>query len=109
MNFGLTKIKGIITLVASIIGGVALSQYAGWYMCFDCSSDVAMQSLINGTAIGIFLFLIPIYLIWSIFDKKPSSNIGNYLGWVVTAIFIVIILALLFLFIYQQIKYPNIY
>ena len=108
MNFGITKIKGIITLIISIIGGGVLFSFAGWGMCFDCSSTVAIQSLITGMIVGFFCFFIPIYIIWSLLDKKESSKGGKIIGLTLTTVFLVIILCLIALFIIEQIKYPGI-
>ncbi|MCX6720360.1 MAG: hypothetical protein NTW11_00955 [Candidatus Staskawiczbacteria bacterium] len=109
MNFGITKIKGMATLIISVIGGIILSSSAGWWMCFDCSSDIATQSLITGIIVGFFCFFIPIYIIWSFFDIKQSSRVGKIIGIILTIVFILIVLSLIGLFMIEKVYYPNIH
>lgn len=108
MNFGITKLKIIVTLIVSFLMGIFAPAYLDWG-CLDCSPDQAFDDKIFGTILGFLAAFFPLYIIWSFFDKKPSSLFGKNIGRIITIVFVMIVLVSLFLFVYEKINYPNIH
>jgi hypothetical protein len=101
MHFGITKLKFAISLFTAIAFGFYFSIILGFGQCFDCSRDVYTRSIIRAYIFGSIIAFIPIYLLWSFFDKKTSSKIGKYVGIAITVISVMLLLVLITLFLLQ--------
>ena len=92
MNFDFTKIKGLTTLIVSMIGGIYIAaQKSGLTSCFNCTASEQLENLLFGFTVGFLVICIPIYFIWSFFDKGVSSRTGKYVGRLLAIIFSIII------------------
>lgn len=94
MNFKFTKIKTLISLAPSIILGV-------WYLLKPaCSGSCPLTVILTGKLIlfifGFVIVFVPVYVIWSLFDKKEGKSIYNIIGIIIG---VLILLAIILFFI----------
>ena len=68
MNFKFTKIKAACSIGIGLIAGVYALTKAG---CIgSCSWQSLLPMQVQSLILGALVFFVPIYVIWSIFEKK---------------------------------------
>jgi len=90
MNFKFTKIK---TIVSSTIAVIIFLYYFIQPRILDGDPSIAEVLIIRfaGALLGAIIFFIPIYLIWSFFEKANNKTASNKTGIIIGILLIIAI------------------
>lgn len=90
MNFKPTLAKALLSLIAALLFGILSFSGAG---CADCSYDTIIKMKLQVFLTILFLSLIFIYSIWSLF-QKPHNKFWHYF---IAILFLVLAEVILFI------------
>ena len=95
MNFKFTKIKTLVSIVISAIVGI---YYFMQSMIFDGSPSLAeiLTTKFVGFMFGFIIAFVPIYLVWSLFEKKKDESSSLNIVGIIIGVLILLAIILAF-------------
>ncbi len=89
MNFKFTKIKTLVSVIISAIVGIYFFIQS---MAFDAPSGIILATKFTGMVFGFLIAFVPIYLIWSLFEKKDNESSLNIVGIIIGVLILLAII-----------------
>jgi hypothetical protein len=91
MNFKFTKVKTIVSTLISLIPAIYFFMQSGIYDGSPSALEVISVNL-TGFMFGFLIAFVPIYLIWSLFDKKEDESSLGIIGIIIGVLFLLAII-----------------